>query len=98
MAARTKKTVDMYDDDNLDYKNGIDNEEEEDKDGTSTDAVWRQNRILHERCKEYELRITKLTTELRLSKSHERQTKRQIKIITNGTRKMQIWLTRCHIG
>jgi hypothetical protein len=70
----------MYDDDDSDYKNGIDDDEEEDEDGTSTDAVWRQNRILRERCKEYKLRITKLTTELRLSKSHERQTKCQIRI------------------
>ncbi len=45
-----------------------------------TDAVLRQNRILCERCKEYELKITKLTMELRLSKSHERQMKRKIRI------------------
>jgi hypothetical protein len=80
MAGRTKKTVDMYSNDDSDYKNGIDDEEEEDKEGTLADTVWKQNRILCERCKEYKLKIKKLTTELRLSKSHERQKKRQIRI------------------
>ncbi len=51
------------------------------KDGSSLhDALLRKIGMLHQRCVENERPIKRLKMELRLSKSHARQTKRQIRI------------------
>ncbi len=62
-----------------------DDEFEEDyKDGSSLhDALLRKIGMLCQRCVENERLIKRLKMELRLSKSHARQTKRQIRIKYN---------------
>ncbi len=62
-----------------------DDEFEEDyKDGSSLhDALLRKIGMLHQRCIENERLIKRLMMELKLSKSHARQTKRQIRIDNN---------------
>jgi hypothetical protein len=62
-----------------------DDEFEEDyKDGSSShDALLRKIRMLCQRCNENERIIKRLKMELRLSKSHARQTKHQIRVDYN---------------
>ncbi len=50
------------------------------EEGRSDDDLLRKIGILHNKCKEYESIIKRLRMELRLLKSHARQTKRQIRI------------------
>jgi hypothetical protein len=58
--------------------------EEDYKDGSSShDTLLRKIGMLCQRCVENERRIKRLKMELRLSKSHARQTKRQIRIDYN---------------
>ncbi len=50
------------------------------KEGTVDDNLMRMIGILCKRCKDYKIIIKRLKMELRLSKSHVRQTKLQIRI------------------
>jgi hypothetical protein len=51
--------------------------------GRLHDALLRKIRMLRQRCAEYERIIKRLKMDLRLSKSHARQTKHQIRIDYN---------------
>ncbi len=66
------------------------------KDGSSShDALLRKIRMLRQRCVENKRLIKRLKMELRLSKSHLRQTKRQIRgSITIGMARRLILLTQ----
>ncbi len=73
MSTNNKRDIEASEDD--------DEFEEDYKDGSSLhDALLRKIRMLHQRCIENERLIKRLKMELRLSKSHVRQTKHQIKI------------------
>jgi hypothetical protein len=72
MSTNNKKDFEASEDDEFD---------EDCKDGSSLhDALLRKIRMLSQRCIENEKNIKRLNIELRLSKSHARQTKHQIRI------------------
>ena len=76
MSTSNKRDMDAFEDD--------DEFEEDYKDGSSLhDALLRKIGMLHQRCIENERLIKRLKMELRLSKSHARQMKRQIRIDYN---------------
>ena len=77
----------MSDDDDNEY--GEDYKVE----GRSHDALLRKIGILCQKCVEYERIIKRLKTDLRLSKSHARQTKHQIRINYNWDGKKANFLT-----
>jgi hypothetical protein len=73
MSSNNKKDMEASDDDEY-------NEDYKDK-GRSHDALLRKIGMLHQRCVDYERIVKRLKMELRLSKSHGRQTKRQIRMV-----------------
>ncbi len=73
MSTNNKRDMEASEDD--------DEFEEDYKDGSNFhDALLRKIGMLHQRCDENERLIKRLKMELRLSKSHARQTKHQIRI------------------
>jgi hypothetical protein len=73
MSTNNKRDMEASEDDDEfeeDYKNS----------SSSHDALLRRIGMLHQRCVENERLITRLKMELRLSKTHARQTKHQIRI------------------
>ncbi len=70
MSSNNKRDREASDDDNEDYK---------DK-GRLHDALLRKIRMLCQRCGEYKRILERLKMDLRLLKSHVRQTKHQIRI------------------
>jgi hypothetical protein len=76
MSTNNKRDMEASDDD--------DEYDEDYRDGSSLhDALLRKIRMLCQRCIENERIIERLKMELRLSKSHVRQTKRQIRVDYN---------------
>jgi hypothetical protein len=73
MSSKKKRDMEASDDDD-EY-----DDDYEDK-GRSHDALLRKIGMLHQRCVEYERIIKRLKMHFRLSKSHAKQTKRQIRI------------------
>ena len=72
--------------------------EEDYKDGSSLhEALLRKIGMLCQRCVENERLIKRLKMELRLSKSHARQTKHQIRIDYDWDGRRLILLTRCQV-
>jgi hypothetical protein len=87
MSTNNKRDMEASDDDN-EY-------DEDYKDGSSLhDALLRKIGMLCQRCIENERIIKKLKIELRLSKSHARQTKCQIRIDYDGMARRLTLLTR----
>jgi hypothetical protein len=84
MSTNDKRDMEAFEDD--------DEFEEDYKDGSSShDALLRKIGMLCQRCVENERLIKRLKMELRLSKSHARQTKHQIRIDYNWDGKEAIF-------
>ena len=74
MSRKKRKTI-YYFDNYSDKK-----EEEEHNQGETTKDLWRQNERLCTQCQDWQDTVRYLRLELKVSKLHERQTKRQIRI------------------